>query len=221
VPVPSLEAGLKWLNYYLIENFETGEDLRVIRCVPNGTDSLVLCLPLEGNPSMINEVTDMLHRAPLTTPTTLSEKPVHDISRALTVLLSDVFALYLKTKNFHWHMSGSHFRDYHLMLDDQSDQIFSMTDAIAERARKLGGTTVRSIGQISRFQRIADNDAEYVKPLDMIAELRDDNATLTQYMREVHSLCDEAGDVATASLLENWIDESEKRTWFLFECGRQ
>jgi starvation-inducible DNA-binding protein len=169
---------------------------------------------------MINEVTDMLHRASLTTPTTLSEKAVQDISRALILLLSDVFALYLKTKNFHWHMSGSHFRDYHLMLDDQADQIFSMTDAIAERARKLGGTTVRSIGQISRFQRIVDNDAEYVKPLDMIAELRDDNATLTQNMREVHSLCDEAGDVATASLLENWIDESEKRIWFLFECGR-
>src|ERR1019366_8211552 len=145
-----------------------------------------LCLPLEGTPSMINEVTDMLHRAPLTTPTTLSGEAVHDISRALIVLLSDVFALYLKTKNFHWHMSGSHFRDYHLMLDDQSDQIFSMTDAIAERARKLGGTTVRSIGQISRFQRIVDNNAEYVKPLDMIAELRDDNAILTQYMREVH-----------------------------------
>jgi starvation-inducible DNA-binding protein len=163
----------------------------------------------------------MLHRAPPTTPTALSEKAVHDISRALIVLLSDVFALYLKTKNFHWHISGSHFRDYHLMLDDQSDQIFSMTDAIAERARKLGGTTVRSIGQISRSQRIVDNDAEYVKPLGMIAELRDDNATLTQYMREVHSLCDEVGDVATASLLENWIDESEKRTWFLFECGRQ
>jgi starvation-inducible DNA-binding protein len=139
----------------------------------------------------------------------------------LILLLSDVFALYLKTKNFHWHMSGSHFRDYHLMLDDQSDQIFSMTDAIAERARKLGGTTVRSIGQISRSQRIIDNDAEYVKPLDKIAELRDDNAILTQNMREVHSLCDEAGDVATASLLENWIDESEKRTCFLFECGRQ
>jgi starvation-inducible DNA-binding protein len=169
---------------------------------------------------MINEVTDMLQRTSLTTPTTLSEKAVHDISGALKLLLSDVFALYLKTKNFHWHMSGSHFRDYHLMLDDQGDQIFSMTDAIAERARKLGGTTVRSIGQISRFQRIVDNDAEHVKPLDMIAELRDDNAILTQNMREVHSLCDEAGDVATASLLENWIDESERRTWFLFECGR-
>ena len=160
----------------------------------------------------------MLHRAPLTTDTTLSEKAVQDISRALTPLLSDVFALYLKTKNFHWHMSGPHFRDYHLMLDDQGDQLFSMTDAIAERARKLGGTTVRSIGQISRSQRIADNDAEYVRPLDMLAELRNDNAALTQTMREVHSLCGEAGDVATESLLENWIDESEQRTWFLFEC---
>ena len=162
----------------------------------------------------------MLQRTSATTRTDLSEKAVHDISEALMLLLSNAFALYLKTKNFHWHMSGPHFHDYHLMLDDQSDQIFSMTDAIAERARKLGGTTVRSIGQISRLQRIADNDAEFVEPLDMIAELRDDNAILTRHMREAHSLCDEAGDVATASLLENWIDESEKRIWFLFECGR-
>jgi starvation-inducible DNA-binding protein len=162
----------------------------------------------------------MLDRASLTTPTTLSKTAIRDISEALMLLLSDAFALYLKTKNFHWHMSGPHFRDYHLMLDDQSDQIFSMTDAIAERARKIGGTTVRSIGQISRLQRISDNDAEYVEPLDMIAELRDDNAALTQSMRETHSLCDAAGDVATASLLENWIDESEKRIWFLFECSR-
>jgi starvation-inducible DNA-binding protein len=162
----------------------------------------------------------MLDKAPLATPTTLSKTAVHDISEALKLLLSDAFALYLKTKNFHWHMSGPHFRDYHLMLDDQSDQIFPMTDAIAERARKLGGTTVRSIGQISRLQRIADNDAEFVEPLGMITELRDDNAILTRHMRETHSLCDEAGDVATASLLENWIDESEKRIWFLFECGR-
>jgi starvation-inducible DNA-binding protein len=169
---------------------------------------------------MIKEIIDMLNRAPLATPTTLPEKAVQDISRALIPLLSDVFALYLKTKNFHWHMSGPHFRDYHLMLDDQGEQIFAMTDAIAERARKLGGATVRSIGQISHFQRIVDNDADYVEPLDMIAELRNDNAHLTQAMREVHSLCDEAGDVATASLLENWIDETEKRTWFLFECGR-
>src|SRR5277367_2832072 len=131
-----------------------------------------------------------MQRTSLTTPTTLSEKAVHDISEALVVLLSDVFALYLKTKNFHWHMSSSHFRDYHLMLDDQGDQIFAMTDAIAERARKIGGTTLRSIGHISRLQRIVDNDAEYVKPLDMITVLRDDNAMLTQTMRAVHSLCD-------------------------------
>jgi len=135
------------------------------------------------------------------------------------LLLSDVFALYLKTKNFHWHMSGAHFRDYHLLLDDQGDQIFAMTDAIAERARKIGGVTLRSIGQIARLQRVVDNDAEYVRPIEMLAELLDDNAALTRTMREVHSLCDEAGDVATASLLENWIDESEKRIWFLFECG--
>jgi starvation-inducible DNA-binding protein len=162
----------------------------------------------------------MLNKTSLTTPTTLSEKAAHDVSQALLPLLSDVFALYLKTKNFHWHMSGPHFRDYHLMLDDQGEQIFRMTDAIAERARKLGGCTVRSIGQISRFQRIVDNDAEYVMPLDMIAELGNDNGALTRNMRDVHSLCDEAGDVATASLLENWIDEAERRTWFLFECGR-
>jgi starvation-inducible DNA-binding protein len=162
----------------------------------------------------------MLHTTPLTTPTTLSTEAVRDISEALKLLLSDAFALYLKTKNFHWHMSGPHFRDYHLMLDDHSDEIISMTDAIAERARKIGGTTLRSIGQISRLQRIVDNDAEYVKPSDMIEELRHDNAVLTQTMRKVHSLCDKSDDVATASLLENWIDESEKRIWFLFECGR-
>jgi starvation-inducible DNA-binding protein len=162
----------------------------------------------------------MLERTSLTTPSDLSEKAVQDVSGALLLLLSDVFALYLKTKNFHWHMSGPHFRDYHLMLDDQSEQIFAMTDGIAERARKIGGRTLRSIGQISRLQRVADNDSEYVNPLDMLIELLDDNATLTRYMREVHSLCDEAGDVATASLLENWIDESEKRTWFLFESSQ-
>jgi starvation-inducible DNA-binding protein len=162
----------------------------------------------------------MLHTAPLTTPTTLSAEAVHNILEALKILLADAFALYLKTKNFHWHMSGSHFRDYHLMLDDQSEEILSMTDAIAERARKIGGTTIRSIGQISRLQRVVDNDAAYVEPSDMIEELRNDNAVLTKNMREMHSLCDKFGDVATAGLLENWIDESEKRTWFLFECGR-
>jgi starvation-inducible DNA-binding protein len=163
----------------------------------------------------------MLHKPSPATPTPLSEKAVDEISQALTLLLSDVFALYVKTKNFHWHMSGPHFRDYHLMLDEQAGQIFSMTDPIAERARKLGATTIRSIGQISRRQRIVDNDADYVRPVEMIAELRSDNAALTQSMHDAHSLCDEAGDVATASLLENWIDESEKRTWFLFECGQQ
>ena len=163
----------------------------------------------------------MLQKMSLTTPSTLPEKAVQDISQAMLPLLSDVFALYLKTKNFHWHMSGPHFRDYHLMLDDQAAQIFAMTDSIAERARKIGGTTLRSIGQISRLQRIADNDAEYVKPFDMLTELLVDNATMIRNMREVHSLCDEAGDVATASLLENWIDESETRAWFLLECTRQ
>src|SRR3979490_2820784 len=159
-------------------------------------------------------------KAALATRTDLKAAATRDITGALNAMLADVFALYLKTKSFHWHMSGPHFRDYHLMLDDQGEQIFATTDAIAERARKMGGTTVRSIGQISRLQRIADNDAQYVEPLDMIAELRDDNAILTQSMRETHSIWDEAGDVATASLLENWIDEAEKRTWFLFECGR-
>ena len=158
--------------------------------------------------------------APLRTPTDLAPDATRDIAAAFTALLADMFALYAKTKNFHWHMSGPHFRDYHLMLDDQGEQLFAMTDAIAERARKIGGTTIRSIGQISRLQRVVDNDADYVEPRGMIAELRDDNAIMTRNMREVHSLCDEAGDVATASLLENWIDETEKRTWFLFEYGQ-
>lgn len=161
-----------------------------------------------------------LRKAPLNTPTDLSPQASHEIAGALTVLVSDVFTLYIKTKNFHWHMSGPHFRDYHLMLDEQADQIFSMTDAIAERARKIGGTTLRSISQISRLQRIQDNDADYVTPQDMIAELRDDNKQLTASMRELHSLCDEHGDVASASLLETWIDETERRTWFLFETSR-
>jgi starvation-inducible DNA-binding protein len=160
-------------------------------------------------------------KAPLGTPTDLASNAVRDISGALNILLADVFALYIKTKNFHWHMSGPHFRDYHLLLDEQSDQIFAATDAIAERVRKTGGTTLRSIGQIGRLQRVLDNDADYVTPLDMLAELRDDNKQLTANMRETHSLCDEHGDVATASLLENWIDEAERRTWFLFEASRR
>lgn len=158
---------------------------------------------------------------PLRTPTSLSEEATQSISAALTGLLADTFALYIKTKNFHWHVSGPHFRDYHLMLDEQSAEILAMTDPMAERARKIGGTTLRSIGQIAKESRVADNDADYVDPLDMLAELRDDNGELISRMREVHDLCDEHSDVATASLLENWIDESEKRVWFLFESGRR
>jgi starvation-inducible DNA-binding protein len=158
--------------------------------------------------------------APLTTPNDLKPNAVRDISVALNILLADVLALYMKTKNFHWHMSGPHFRDYHLLLDEQGDQIFAVTDAIAERVRKIGGTTLRSIGQVSRLQRIFDNDAEYVTPLDMLAELRDDNRQLAANLREAHGLCDENGDVATASLLENWIDEAERRSWFLYEATR-
>ena len=159
-------------------------------------------------------------RAELHSPTDLGSSANRDIPAALRALLADVFALYLKTKNFHWHVSGSHFRDYHLMLDEQADQIFAMTDAIAERARKIGGTTIHSIGHIAREQRILDNDAEYVDPQDMLAELRSDNQQLTREMRRVHELCDEYGDVATASVLENWIDEAERRIWFLYEAGR-
>ncbi len=157
----------------------------------------------------------------LETPTALSSKAVKDICGALNMLLADTFALYLKTKNFHWHVSGAHFRDYHLLLDEQASQIFAITDDIAERVRKLGGTTLRSIGHVGRLQRIADNDAEFVTPLDMLAELRDDNMRLTAAMRENHELCDEHSDVASASLLENWIDEAERRTWFLYEAGRR
>ena len=162
-----------------------------------------------------------LRQAPLATPTDLAPNAVRDIAGALNALLADTFALYLKTKNFHWHVSGPHFRDYHLLLDEQADQIFAMTDAIAERARKLGATTLRSIGHIGRLQRILDNDADYVTPLDMLAELRDDNKQLTASLREAHAVCDEENDVATASLIEVWIDEAERRTWFLFEAGRR
>jgi len=152
--------------------------------------------------------------------TSLSEHATRDITAALNSVLADVFALYLKTKNFHWHVSGPHFRDYHLLLDEQSEQVFAMTDPIAERVRKIGGTTLRSIGQIARTQRIPDNDAEYVEPQDMLAELRDDNLRLTSAMRQVHITCDEYDDVATTSLLEVWIDETERRSWFLYEAAR-
>jgi starvation-inducible DNA-binding protein len=159
--------------------------------------------------------------APLQTPTSLGANATKDISAALTTLLSDVYTLYLKTKNFHWHVSGPHFRDYHLMLDEQAAEIFATTDEIAERARKIGGTTIRSIGHIAKLQRVTDNDADFVTPDDMLAELREDNLGLTQRMRETHDVCDEHGDVATASLLENWIDQAERRVWFLFEAARR
>jgi starvation-inducible DNA-binding protein len=159
-------------------------------------------------------------QAALATPSELGSEAVKNIGGALNALLADVFALYMKTKNFHWHMSGPHFRDYHLLLDEQGEQIFAMTDDIAERVRKLGGGTIRSIGHIGRLQRLSDNDAEYVDPLDMIAELREDNRALLASMREAHDLCDEENDVATASVLEVWIDETERRIWFLFEISR-
>lgn len=166
--------------------------------------------------------TDLARRreAPLTTPTDLKASAVKDIAGAMNAILADVFALYLKTKSFHWHMSGPHFRDYHLLLDEQADQLFAMTDPIAERVRKLGGMTIRSIGQIARTQRIPDNDAAYVEPSDMLAELGDDNRALAASLREAHDLCDEHRDVATTSLIEVWVDETERRTWFLFESSR-
>jgi starvation-inducible DNA-binding protein len=158
--------------------------------------------------------------APLKTPTDLGSNATRDLTGALNALLADVFALYLKTKNFHWHVSGSHFRDYHLLFDEQADQIFAITDEIAERVRKIGGRTLHSIGNIARLQRLADNDADYVEPRDMLAELRSDNQALITSMRAVHELCAEENDVATTSLIENWIDQAERRVWFLYEAGR-
>jgi len=159
--------------------------------------------------------------APLMTRTDLKAAGVKDITGAMNTILADVFALYLKTKNFHWHMSGPHFRDYHLLLDEHADQLFAMTDPIAERVRKIGGITLRSIGQISRTQRVLDNEAEYVEPLDMLAELAEDNRTLATRLRQVHNVCDKYRDVASASLIEVWIEETERRTWFLFEATRR
>jgi starvation-inducible DNA-binding protein len=164
---------------------------------------------------------ERIQLAPLATPTDLKPAATRDISGAMNAILADVFALYMKTKNFHWHMSGPHFRDYHLLLDEQADQLFAMTDAIAERVRKVGGTTLRSIGHIARTQRVLDNDAEYVEPEDMLAELREDNQTLAARLREAHGVCEDHNDIATASLIEVWIDETERRTWFLFEASRR
>ena len=159
-------------------------------------------------------------KSPLTTPTDLADGAVRDIAAAMNAILADIFALYVKTKNFHWHASGPHFRDNHLLFDEQAEQIFAMTDPVAERVRKLGGVTLRSIGQISRMQRVIDNDSDYVEPQDMLAELREDNGTLVARLRAAHVVCEEHGDIATASLIESWIDEAERRTWFLFETSR-
>jgi starvation-inducible DNA-binding protein len=159
-------------------------------------------------------------RAALTaTPSDLPQEATRDIGAALNAVLADIFALYIKTKNFHWHVTGPHFRDYHLLLDEQADQIFAMTDVVAERVRKLGARTVTSVGQIARLTKIKDNDADYVEASDMLAELREDNAALASRLREVHGICDEHRDIATASLIENWLDETERRAWFLFESG--
>ena len=159
--------------------------------------------------------------ADLDTPTDLPQAAVDKISPAINVLLADAFALYLKTKNFHWHVSGRHFRDYHLLLDEQADQIFASTDQLAERVRKLGGTTIRSIGQISKLQTIEDNDEKFVPPREMLRELMEDNKKMAAAMRKAHKICDDQEDVATASILEVFIDETERRTWFLFEASRQ
>ncbi|HJP84375.1 MAG TPA: DNA starvation/stationary phase protection protein [Gemmatimonadaceae bacterium] len=159
--------------------------------------------------------------APIRPRTDLGADATRDISAALNGVLADVFALYVKTKNFHWHVSGPHFRDYHLLLDEQAEQIFAMTDPLAERVRKIGGLTIRSIGEISRMQRVLDNDAEYVEPMDMLAELREDNRALVIALRQAHGVCEDHDDVASASLIEIWIDESERRTWFLFEASQR
>jgi len=160
-------------------------------------------------------------KAPLRTPTDLGPGASQNISAALNALLADVFALFVKAKNFHWHVSGPHFRDYHLLFDEQATQIYAMADEIAERVRKVGGTTLRSIGHVSRLQRIADNDADYVDAQDMLGELREDNKALLTRLRELHDLCDEENDMGSSSLLDNWIDQTERRIWFLFESGRR
>jgi starvation-inducible DNA-binding protein len=164
--------------------------------------------------------TELRRLEPLDSPADFEPHAVAKISSALNAVLADMFALYLKTKNFHWHISGPHFRDYHLLLDEQSAQIFAATDAIAERVRKIGGTTLRSIGHIARLQRVADDDREYVAAKDMLMELLEDNKQLAASLRSAHTLCDEYGDVASASLIENWVDEAEHRAWFLFEAAR-
>ncbi|WP_408591314.1 Dps family protein [Novosphingobium sp.] len=188
--------------------------------VSSGTSNGTLPLGTDRRRTVINHAIVSPARQRLGTPTDLGENATRDIAGGLKALLADVFALYIKTKNFHWHMSGPNFRDYHLLLDEQADQIFAMTDAIAERARKIGGTTIRSISDIAAKQRLLDNNADYVDPVDMLAELHGDNKQLVAELRSVHILCDEYSDVATASLIEVWIDETERRGWFLYESCR-
>jgi starvation-inducible DNA-binding protein len=189
-------------------------------------DDIITSLPLWGgimttvSAKKTQDGARTRREAPLATPTDLKSVATRDISAAMNGILADVFVLYIKTKNFHWHMSGPHFRDYHLLLDEQADQIFAMTDPIAERVRKLGGLTIRSIGHIARTQRLRDNDADYVEPSDMLAELGEDNKALAASLRQAHNVCDEHGDIATTSLIEVWVDETERRTWFLFEASR-
>jgi starvation-inducible DNA-binding protein len=175
---------------------------------------------MKQSPEHIEDL-ERRQRAPLATPTDLHVAATRDIAAAMNAILADVWALHVKTKNFHWHVSGPHFRDYHLLLGEQADEIFEMTDRIAERIRRTGGTTLRSIGHIARIQRVLDNDADYVEPLGMLAELREDNKMLAARMREAHALCQEHRDVATAGLIEIWIDQAERRTWFLFEASRK
>ncbi|HEU4624283.1 MAG TPA: DNA starvation/stationary phase protection protein [Steroidobacteraceae bacterium] len=175
---------------------------------------------MNRTPTQTNEKLAERRRTASTPPAALGADAVRDIAGAMNAALADAFALYMKTKNFHWHMSGQHFRDYHLLLDEHADQIFAMTDPIAERMRKIGAPTLKSIGHVSRLQRISDNDADYVDPQDMLAELREDNQTLAARLREAHDLCDEHRDYATASLIEVWIDETERRAWYLYEITR-
>jgi len=203
-----------------IEIRHTGDD---VDFMINPTKNAMNKSDSNTNRSNLKNKPELLRRrdAPLETRTDLKPAATRDISAAMNAILADVFALYMKTKNFHWHMSGPHFRDYHLLLDEHADQLFAMTDPVAERVRKIGGLTLRSIGQIARAQRVLDNDAEYVEPLDMLAELADDNKNLTMRLRQTHNVCDKHRDVATASLIEVWIDETERRTWFLFEATRR
>jgi len=212
----SLATSSKATALNRIENHQSGVDVNLMITPTKNTTN-------KSNSKSNARASELLHRrdAPLETRTDLKPAATRDISAAMNAILADVFALYVKTKNFHWHMSGPHFRDYHLLLDEHADQLFAMTDPIAERVRKIGGLTLRSIGRVARTQRVLDNDAEYVEPLDMLAELADDNKAMAARLRQAHNVCEKHRDIATASLIEVWIDETERRTWFLFEATRR